>query len=51
MYTSPNLTNANIKLIIINTIITILLRFQLNAILRYNFACTRNFSIRVKIEK
>ena len=37
MYTSPTLTNANIKSIIINTIITIPLRFQLKKILRYNF--------------
>ena len=37
MYTSPTLKYANIKSIIINTIITIRLRFQLKEILRYNF--------------
>ena len=37
MYTSPTLTNANIKLIIYNTIITTCLRFPLKEILRYNF--------------
>ena len=37
MYASPTLTNANIELIISNTIITIRLRFQLKEILRYNF--------------
>ena len=36
MYTSPTLTNANIKSIIINIIIKIPLRFQLKEILRYN---------------
>ena len=50
MYTSPTLTNANIKSITTNTIITIRLRFQLKEIVRYNFACTTNFSIRVTIE-
>ena len=37
MYTSPTLTNADIKSIIFNTIIMIRLRFQLKEILRYNF--------------
>ena len=50
MYISPTLTKVNIESIIINTIITICLRFQFKKILRYNFACTTNFSIRVKIE-
>ena len=49
MFTSPHLANPNIKSII-NTIITIRFRFQLKEILKYNFACTSNFSIRVKIE-
>ena len=34
MYTSPTLTNANIKSIIFNTIITTYLRFPLKEILR-----------------
>ena len=42
MYTSPTLTNANIKSIIINTIITIRLRFQLKEMSRYNFKETHN---------
>ena len=42
MCTSPTLTNANIKSIIINTIIMIRLRFQLKEILRYNFEETHN---------
>ena len=50
MYTSPTLTKANIKLIIMNTIITIRLRFQLEEMLRYNFGCSTNFSMRAKIE-
>ena len=50
MYTSPTLTNGNIQSIIINTIITFRLRFQLKEILRYNFARTTNFSMHVKIE-
>ena len=50
MFTSPTLTNGNMKSIIINTIITIHLRFQLKEILRYNFTCSSNFSIRVQIE-
>ena len=37
MYASPTLTNANIKSIIFNTIITTYLRFTLKEILRYNF--------------
>ena len=37
MYTGPPLTNANIKSIIFNAIITTRLRFQLKGILRYNF--------------
>ena len=37
MYTSPTLTNMNIKSIISITIITTRLRFQLKEILRYNF--------------
>ena len=37
MYTSPTLTIANIKSVIINTLITICLRFRLKEILRYNF--------------
>ena len=37
MYTRPNLTNANNKSIIFNTIITTRLRFPLEEILRYNF--------------
>ena len=37
MYTSPTLTNANIKSIILNTIIKTCLRFPLKEILRYNF--------------
>ena len=37
MYTNPTLTNANIKSIILNTITTNRLRFQLIEILRYNF--------------
>ena len=36
MYTSPILTNANIELIISNTIITTHLRFEFKEILRYN---------------
>ena len=35
--TSPTLTNASIKLIIFNTIITTRLKFQFKEILRYNF--------------
>ena len=50
MYRSPTLTNASIKSIIINTIITISFRFQLKEILKFNFACTPNLSIRVKIK-
>ena len=42
MYTSPTLTKANIKSIIINSITTIRLRFQLKEILRYNFKETHN---------
>ena len=42
MYTSPSLKNTNIKLIIINTIITIRLRFKLKEILRYNFKETHS---------
>ena len=38
MYTSPTLTNGNNKSIIIHTIITFRLRFQLKEIFRYNFA-------------
>ena len=37
MYTSPTLTDANIKSIMFNTIITTCLRFPLIEILRYNF--------------
>ena len=50
MKISPILTNANNQSIIINSIITIHLRFQLIEISRYNFACTTNFSIRVTTE-
>ena len=42
MYTSLTLTNANIKLIIINTIMTIRFSFQLKEILMYNFKETHN---------
>ena len=42
MYIGPTLTNANINLIIFNTIITTRLRFQLKEILRYNFDEIRN---------
>ena len=37
MYTSPTLTNAHIKTITFNTIITTCLRFQLKEILKHNF--------------
>ena len=37
MYTSPTLTNTNIKSIIFNTIIKTRLRFPLKEILRYSF--------------
>ena len=37
MHTNPTLTNANIKSIIFNTIITTRLRFTVKEILRYNF--------------
>ena len=37
MYTSPTLTNASIKSIIFNNIITTCLRFPLKEILRHNF--------------
>ena len=37
MYISPTLTNANIKSIIFNAIITTCLRYPLKEILRYNF--------------
>ena len=42
MYTSPTLTNANIKSIILNTIIKTCLRFQIKEILRYNFDGNHN---------
>ena len=48
MYTRPTLTNGNIKSIIINTIITFFLRFQLKEISKYNFAPIKN-SIFLKI--
>ena len=44
MYTSSTLTNANIKSMIFNTIITTYLRFPLKEILRYNFDENHNIN-------
>ena len=42
MYISPTLTNANIKSIIFNAIITTFLRFPLKEILKHNFGENHN---------
>ena len=44
MYTSPTLTNTNMKSIIFNTLITTLLRFPLKEILRHNFDENHNIN-------
>ena len=49
MYTNPTLT-PSIKSIIFNNIIMTRLRFQLEEILRYNFAYITNFPVLVKLK-